>query len=432
MRFPIDEDGKIIYNNFDAFESDTNRGKLFGKKKRMRERGIAMKKIFSVMLMLGFGVSLFCGCANTNEPDPTVETQGLNTLATDADIAHLESLYQGQEVVHGDMHGHSASSEYSDGKRPLSDWKTHMTENQIDFSTIVDHRQVLHMWHEDWDDTVFVGGSEPGMYINGTNYFSKNNIDYAMVFPNAEGLEAVLYTYQSEYLYINGRFKSGLVADHAKLAELNQCIRDNGGMFVYVHPFSADGYYDPVEMIHYGLADEIGFEVTNGLLGSTNAEANSKAYECWVYLLENGKRLWATCGSDSHTLPGVATLTTLYTAQRNSQGYFDQMFVGNMTAGPAGIRIAVGDAVTGSVGSFEGNRVVVAAGDFHPLAMDPTHTYRLDVYDDTGLVTSQQISTTQMNYLAFDADASRKFYRANVYDVTGDKIFAVGNPVWNG
>ena len=167
--------------------------------------GVSMKKLFCVLLSCCLCVSMICGCTSA-DTDATVETPGFDTLATQNDIAHLESLYQGKEVVHGDMHGHSASSEYSDGKISLKDWKTHLSANMIDFATIVDHRQVLHMWHEDWDDTVFVGGSEPGMYIGGTEYTTKNNIDYAMVFPNAEGLVTHLNSYPVEYTYFDGRF----------------------------------------------------------------------------------------------------------------------------------------------------------------------------------------------------------------------------------
>lgn len=392
-----------------------------------------MKKTMAFLLTFCICIGLLCGCTapeNTGEPGETTEP-ALQVTATDADIAHLESLYQGQEAVHGDTHGHTASTPYSDGRNSMSDWKKHMKDNLIDFVTIVDHRQVLHMWHEEWDDTIFVGGSEPGLHVTGTEVISKNNIDYSMIFTKAEGLEAVLKNYIWDYQYLDGRFVSGLMADHEKLAEIIQCIKDNGGMFVYVHPYGREGYYDPVDPMDYWFADETGFEVCNSLLGDYGDDMNVKAYERWVDLLNAGKRLWAFSGSDSHTLPYLYALVTLYTKQRNAQGYFDQMSTGNLTAGPAGIRIAVGDAVTGSVGSFEGQRVVISVSDFHQRVAREDHKYRLDIYDDTGLVTSQPLSITGTNYFAFDADPDSLYYRANVYDESEEEIFAVGNPVWN-
>lgn len=353
--------------------------------------------------------------------------------ATQADIACLERLYEGRKACHGDAHGHSASSPFSDGKHTLAAWKAHMVEKHMDFATIVDHRQVLHMWHEDWDDTVFIGGSEPGLTVTGTEVISKENIDYEMVFTKPEGLEAVLNTFPEDYDYgfQYGRFRSKFQGDHAKIAKLIQCVKDHGGMFIYPHPMGRGGYYDPVDPMHYWFADETGFEVTNRLNGDTTTEENAGAYRCWVNLINHGKRIWATCGSDTHaTLPRPETLITLYPTQKNAEGYFARMKVGDLTAGPVGIRMAVGDTVTGGKCSFAGNRVVVAVGDFHPL-IDREHTYRLDIYDETGLIASRDLGAEEMNYFAFDARSNAVYYRANVYDVTDDKILAVGNPVWN-
>ena len=358
----------------------------------------------------------------------------MKLTATQRDIDHLERLYQDRTACFGDAHVHSASSPFSDGKHTLYDLKAHLAENQMHFATVVDHRQVLHMWHEDWDDTVFIGGSEPSLTVTGTEVISRENIDYEMVFTKPEGLEAVLNAFPEDYDYgfQHGRFRERFRGDHGKIARLIQCIKDNGGMFIYPHPLGREGYYDPVDPMHRWFADETGFEVINKLNGDTTSEQNAGAYRCWVELLNAGKRIWATCGSDAHGgWPRPATLVTLYAAEKNACGYFDQMRIGNMTAGPVGVRTVVGDAATGSVGSFAGKRVVMAVGDFHPQAVEPAHTYRVDIYDETGVIASQELNTAEMNYFAFDARSDALYYRANVYDVTEDKIIAIGNPVWN-
>ncbi len=86
-------------------------------------------------------MGMLCGCAQ-NQPAEPVETTELvlQVEASDADIAHLESLYQGKAVVHGDTHSHTASSEFSDGKHSLAEWKEYMEQYGIDFATVVDHR----------------------------------------------------------------------------------------------------------------------------------------------------------------------------------------------------------------------------------------------------------------------------------------------------
>ena len=368
--------------------------------------------------------------------------------ASGEDIAALEALYEGKTVAYGDTHGHSKSSQWSDGKVLLEAWKDQMARLEMDFATIVDHRQTLHMDHEQWDDTYFIGGSEPGLDVEGTEVKIHTNIDYSMIFTEKEGLEAVLKEFQDDYDYgfEPGRFKTKFRGDHEKIGKMIQCIKDNGGLFVYVHHFLDGAYYDPTDRMNHWFTDKTGFEVYNQIAESYGAEQNTNAYDGWVQLINTGKQLWATHGSDCHScLPWPRSISTLYASEKNAEGFFRELKAGNLTAGAVGIRMAVGDAVTGSVTSFEGKRVVLAVGDFHPLIVDPpydpddpddqqepTHTFRVDVYDDTGLIFSRDLSTEEMNYFAFDADPSRKYYRATVYDLYLDKIIAVGNPVFNG
>ena len=392
-----------------------------------------MKKLLSIILAAVMLLSL-CACAGNNATETTETTQPQMDLnATAEEIAQLEKLYEGREAAHGDTHTHSASSENSDGKHTLSEYKQHMSEQKIDFLSIVDHRQTLHMSLEEWDDTLFIGGSEPGLYVTGTETKSKNNIDYAMLFTDLEKFENYLNTYLLEYQLFNGIFKSGIAVDHAKIAEMIQAVKDNGGMFTYVHPMGKEDYYDPVDQMNYWFADETCFEVSNQIFGDFGSEDNTQAYDVWVYLLNNGKRLWATSGSDAHgDWPWPKCLSTVYAAEKNADGYFAEIKTGNLTAGPVGIRTVVGDTATGGKCSFAGKRVVMAVGDFHELAVDPEHTYRLEIYDETGMIATSELSVTEMNYFAFDAREDALYYRANVYDVTDNMRFAIGNPVWNG
>ncbi len=401
-----------------------------------------MKRILAVLLLVCLCVSLFSGCANNEDATPETLTAE-QVAASQEDIAALEKLYEGKEPAYGDTHGHSKSSEWSDGDVLLEAWKDQMARLEMDFATIVDHRQTLHMDHEQWDEAFFIGGSEPGLEVLNTEVKMYSSIDYSMIFTEKAGIEAVLAEFQDDYDYgfEPGRFKTKFQGDHEKIGKLIQCIKDNGGMFVYVHPFLDNAYYDPTDRMNHWFADETGFEVFNQIAESHHPMYNDQAYECWVELLNAGKRLWATRGSDCHSsLPVPETLNTLYTTEKKATTCFEQLKVGNFTAGPVGIRIAVGDTVTGSTGSFEGKRVVVAVGDFHSQVVNPQNTYRVDIYDDKGLVYSQEISTTEMNYFAFDAKADAKYYRANVVSVntntaTGlvtEKLMATGNPVFNG
>ena len=70
-----------------------------------------------------------------------------------SDLHAQENLlrhYEGRRVFHGEMHDHSASGGTSDGKCPLSTWRTEMARLKMDFAAILDHRQVRHMYHIRW------------------------------------------------------------------------------------------------------------------------------------------------------------------------------------------------------------------------------------------------------------------------------------------
>ena len=385
-----------------------------------------MRKILSLLLALVL-VIVLCACQKA----PDAEQPSLETTATQADIDHLEAMYAGRTVYHGDLHSHSSTGK-ADGKDSLSTIKMFETAMDVDFFTVVDHRQVVHMRDSQWDDTCFIGGTEPGLTVLDCPEAEIDTMDYSMVFADPEDLEAVLNAYPEEYQYADGYFKSGFPGDHEKIAELIKCIQDNGGMFIHVHP-TDEGYFDPADPMDYWFADGTGFEIQNGLCGDMNSASNSSAYKVWTTMLQNGKRVYATAGSDLHGWKGgiLNSLTSLYAEQANAKSWLEVLRKGDFAAGPASIRMVVGDAVTGSAGSFTGNRLVVAVGDFHSQAFNATHTYRVDIFDGDTLLASKELDLKQMNYFAIDADPNSKYYRANVYDVTAGCNVVVGNPVWN-
>lgn len=366
--------------------------------------------------------------------NPTAaEEPELDTTSTEADIAQLEALYEGRTAFYGDMHAHSSTGT-ADGKISLSEIKLIQMRLDMDFTSVIDHYQVLHMQDAEWDNTLFVGGAEPGATITDCPNATINRMDYAMIFAEPEGLEKVLNTYPLLYQYskAKGTFSYMFVATHSQVAEVAQCIMDHGGFFVHVHP-RQKSYYNSTEPMDYFFVDGAGFEVHNGLNSDMNDQQNVEAYEIWLTLLRNGKRIYATSGSDMHANDDnvLRTLTTIYAESHEAKNLVPQMCTGDFSAGPVGIRMAVGDAVTGASGSFAGNRLVVAVGDFHSQALDATHTYRVDLYAEDECVVSRDLDVSQMNYLAIDADPGCRYYRANVYDVTAECIVAVGNPVWN-
>ena len=397
-----------------------------------------------ICLLLIFALS---GCATPVETQPT-QTEPEATLplgaVTETDIAFLEQAYAGRTAAHGEMHDHAATGGTSDGKQDLSTWISVMKELDMDFATIVDHRQALHMELPEWDDTIFIGGSEPMAMPKDLNAATYNKLHFNMIFTDPQDLIRTVETYDQRYpgtgfnhfIDENGEWhfaylygKTG--PTKAQMAELIQIIKDNNGMFVNVHPKSAN-YIVSEDPMDYWFADGTGLEVFYGYGGyAPSREVTLKNYKLWTDLLAAGKRIWATAGSDKHNMPNTDALTTVYTSEKKADAYLERFKVGDFVCGPVGIRMAIGEATMGGATSFEGKRLVFGVGDFHSSAYDPTHTYRVDLMDDKGIVFSKVLDDpTQMTYFAVDAQ-DVAFYRVVVYDTTTFYLHALGNPIWN-
>lgn len=352
-------------------------------------------------------------------------------LATESDIKMLEKLYAGTKAYHGELHDHAATGGRSDGKRTLDEWKAGMAELGMDFATIVDHKQVRHMYLDEWDDTMFIGGTEAASWFPDMD-LEKTMIHYNMVFADREAALAFLRSvpeFNFEGTGLDGMFPRYPKFTRQRFTEIVEAIRAAGGFMASVHPKS-DGMMTSDDPLDYWFADETGLEVIYTYKSDRDGEDTAKNYKLWTDLLALGKRVWATSGNDEHNMPSDKGLSTIYADRKHAQAFVDRLREGDLTAGPLGIRMAVGDTVTGGKTEFAGKRLVIAVGDFHKSVRNPEHEYRVDVYNEDGLVFSREISCEDMNYFAMDTRDCR-FYRAEVLDVTLNSRLAVGNPIWN-
>lgn len=390
-----------------------------------------MKRLFALTLAVCLLLTL-CACGKEGAAKETEPK--LDTTAQEADIVKLDSLYADLEACHGELHDHADTGGYSDGNNTLDEWKAMMAkEKDMDFAAIVDHKQVLHMTLPQWDDTLFIGGTEAGTRVTGTSA-TQDQLHYAMTFADLESFEKTLLAFPMQYQYIpsedyTNRYYYGNFR-YDEMCQLAQTVLDNGGFITHVHP-RGDSYMISENPEDYLFADYMGLEVLCSYYGNMTADNNQEAYKVWTDLLALGRRVYATAGSDSHRQSNLISLSTIYTAQKNARGYLDQVRAGNFTAGPVGIRMAVGDTSMGGECSFQGQRLVLSVGDFHSKASNPANTYRVDLYDDKGVVFSQELTGMDMQYFAIDADPAAKFYRAEVVDVIENYQFAIGNPIWN-
>lgn len=346
--------------------------------------------------------------------------------ADSGDKAQLNALYAGTTAYHGEMHDHSNSGGKSDGNATLDVWKAQMAELSMDFATIVDHKQASHMRHNLWDNTVFIGGTEPQTKLT-TMEDGMGTMHFNMIFSQPEKLETVVYQFY-DYDGVDFAYKD---FSRSEMEALVQAVKDNCGVFVHVHPRGSK-YIKSDDPLDYWFGNDTGLEVFYSLNGyNMNSPINRKHYKLWTDLLALGKRVWATAGRDQHTVPDVNSLTTIYSEQKHADSFVEHMRVGDFTAGAVGVRMSIGEVKGGSQTVFmEDHRLVLAIGDFHE-SLDATHVYRMDLFDDQGRIYSQEISATEENWFAFDVDPTVKFYRAEVYDVTDQIQIAFGQPIWN-
>lgn len=360
--------------------------------------------------------------------------------ATEQDAQSLEALFTGTTAYHGELHNHAKTGGRSDGNYTLEEWVAHMEEKRIDFATIVDHRQSIHMYLDAWDDACFIGGSEPAVPALQESNATQKSLHYNMVFADAAKFEEHLQNIP-EFKYTpaedgNGGFYSYVSFSVSRMKEMVQSVLDHGGFFVHVHPLF-DSYLISEDPLDYWFGDKTGFEIATTEGGSnTMAQKDCvEAYEVWNELLRLNKRVFATIGDDNHKLSDLSSMTTIYASEKTAQTFLDHAREGDMTAGPVGIRMSMGDTITGGIADFEGGRLVLAVGDIHEGFYNEEeragHTYGIELYDDGGILFATEIDPTQTTYFAIDTDASRMYYRAVVVDLTTGARIAVGNPIFN-
>ena len=353
------------------------------------------------------------------------------------DVLKLNELYTGLQSYYGELHDHAATGGTSDGKQSLEVWKTELAKLDMDFATIVDHRQSLHMYLEDWDNAIFIGGSEAACTVKDRTGV---RLHYNMIFSDPKGLEAVVSAFP-EFNYrqwteedragTGGQWHFDYPSFTAeRFTEVCEAVYANGGFVALVHP-KADGYIDSTDPADAYFYEGTAIEVFYTYNSTRDGYITKRNYDLWTGMLKAGYKVYATAGNDEHNMPSDKAVSVIYSAERSAASWVEQMRKGQFVAGGVGIRSAVGDTMMGGTTAFQGKRFTFSVGDFHKSLYDATHTYRVDVVDQNGVVFSQEFDPENLSYFAFDANNDSNYYYIEIYDVTADSLIAIGNPIWN-
>jgi hypothetical protein len=349
-----------------------------------------------------------------------------------AEIDHLEALYADRRPFHGELHDHANTGGTSDGQRTLSHWIGALEALKMDFAAILDHKQVRHMYEPEWEDGLFLCGTEPSAHITDSGA-AFNHVHYNMLFDSPQPLEELLAEFE-EFGFTGGREGHFGYPNFTRqrFGHLIDRVKEKGGLFVHPHPKQLMRAEDPLE---YWFRDWTGLEVFYRDYRDLRPgkEYTTRNYALWTDLLAMGKRVWCCAGGDGHGVCSDKALTTLYATERTNAAMIKPLRVGDFTCGAVGIRMCIGDTVCGGECDLANKRLIVCISDFHPSVYIKGHTYRVDILNAEGLVCSQELSyddCKQPQYLAIDTVAS-DFYRVELVDVTSHVRIALGNPIWN-
>ena len=363
------------------------------------------------------------------------------SFQVDAAIENLNALYADKKAYYGELHDHASTGGTSDGKQTLEVWKSELERLNMDFATIVDHRQSSHMYLDAWDNSIFIGGSEAATTISDRTGVKT---DYNMIFADPAGLEAVLAAfpefkwqyYPEDYTGSNAeKLAGGWHYSYPKFtgerfAELCEAILAEGGFVIIPHPKS-DGYITSTDPADAWFVDGIAVEVFYTYRSTRKGWKTLENYKLWKSMIDAGYKVYASAGNDEHDMPSDKAVSVIHATEKDAGAYVESLRNGNFVAGGVDVRTAIGDTTMGGTTSFAGKRMGVSVNGFHTSVYKADHIYRVDVITDKGVAYSQEISCTENFYYAFDVDADAMYYYVEIHDVTDQSMLAIGNPIWN-
>ena len=403
--------------------------------------------------------------------DYTTSVNGQKFVATSEDQETLANLYAGRTLLQGDMHAHAqtygrgaGAALGDDGTVPLATWKEQLEALDLDFAASLDHDQNDHINHDDWDTGMFVYGTELRAVITDLkDQTLDGKLHFDMIFKTREQFLAIMKKHPEKF-GIDGsftqepkEFNTNMYFTKAEFATFIKDVYEVGGVVNLPHPRkdSNDYYSNELEDFIFEVQDAAGkqiiygFHVITSSLGSLKSGGSRNNYPAWESLLNQGYRIYASAGSDTHNDLDAKAITSIYatTCKEGCDGsckndncaaydkgnMISQLSCGDYVAGSVGIKMCIGDTAMGGSRTFiEGDRLVISIGDVHTGYRDDatlSENLRIDVINENGIVYSQKVVTNDT--IALNVDSDSDYYRVVIYNVDRSFLIAIGNPIWN-
>ncbi|MBE6629525.1 MAG: hypothetical protein E7624_01585 [Ruminococcaceae bacterium] len=345
-----------------------------------------------------------------------------------ADFSAMDAYYEGCTPYYGDLHTHSNSGGTSDGHTPIEDWVGKMDELGLDFAVMVDHRQMRGYFLPAWNEERFVYGTEPGTHI--TDLYDPNasmsTLHYNMVFPHKYALAMVLanfpeFKFQGDEL--TGKFGYPKFTKE-RMAELNAYIYSLGGYVSHPHPKVLMASADPLD---YYLGEWSHLET---FVGGYASHASYKSYDLWVEILNKGKHMYTSAGSDTHSAVNVNCLSTFYTQKRFHSDFIKRLHAGDFACGGIGVKMMIdGNPMGSQIEYKDGMKLTLRVDNFHKSVWRADTAYELQVWTDEGLAYSSMFNGKEPQELSLEVQ-KRRYYRVVIEDLTHKYRVCISNPIW--
>ncbi len=366
----------------------------------------------------------------TGKRDWTTKTADPHRVIGDAraDFTALDVRYEGKKAYYGDQHTHTDCGGTSDGLFPMSKTVAKMDELQLDFMFVVDHRQMRGFFLPEWDTDRFVYGTEPGGKITDLKACRGNacGFHYNMLFRDKYDLALLLANFP-EFKFKGDRLtgKFGYPSfTRERFDELVAYIHSLGGMIVHPHPASIMCSDDPTD---FSFGEYTYFETLYATLESRDSQQN---YKQWCRILDAGLHVYAAGGADCHAHPSNAVVSTFYLKERTGTAAFDGMKSGDYTVGGFGMKMCIDGKPMGSrIAYRDGMKLTLRIDDYFAPNMKENTAYELRVITDKGIAYASVFNGKEPQALSLEVQ-NRRFYRAEVFDLTHKHHVAVGNPIW--
>jgi len=346
-----------------------------------------------------------------------------HTVKENTDDSRLDALYAAFQTYVGDPHMHSSTGPKGDGSSTLAQLREQAEVLGLDFLMCCDHRQTTHVDDVDWDTTFFISSTEPG-----TRLADEYNAEfhYMLYAPTPEAYKQIFRTYATLFNY-NGQTFSYPRPNSATFRELVAYVQSLGGNLVILHPMNYGWENEsqrPTEPLYFYYGEGTLFEVIYTSTAKSKIQDN---YNMWSGMLMEGKKVYATAGTDTHTtLYNNGSLATLWASERDDGAFVESMNSGRFCAGVANIRMAIDDTLMGGTTAFsEGQKLYCSVSDVQTTVKK----IRIRVYTDKGIAYEAEVDPKVQTNFEIDVQ-DRSFYRIEVSSIGGGDIYALGQPIW--